>query len=222
METYNIPTGLTLRLEFSRNAVDRCITNATAWGIPETLIGTITTRLASYERKHSVAANTATRSQTAIADRDGDWVPLLESLDELYTQHLLYNSDLSAAEKVALHINQLGGTGASPTPARDTTPIVSLVAEEISVLHVVYADSANQTSHSKPAGVAFCELWAKIDGAAPASPADCTLRYNISRTHEGIVFEPGARGKTVYGYARWVNKNGKTGPLSSVFSAIIP
>jgi hypothetical protein len=61
-----------------------------------------------------------------------------------------------------------------------------------------------------------------ISNELPASQAECTDRYNIGRSHESIVFAPEQRGKTLYGFARWVNRNGKLGPWSGLFSAIIP
>ena len=101
-------------------------------------------------------------------------------------------------------------------------PIVSLNAEEVSVLHVSYADAPTPSVHSKPNNVAFCELVYKIDVPAPASPADCPERANIARSHEPIVFEPLQRGKQVSAFARWVNKNGKQGPWSGVVTAFVP
>jgi hypothetical protein len=113
------------------------------------------------------------------------------------------------------------GSGA-PSPAPSSTPILTLVSEEISVLHIVYADSGAPNTHYKPANVAFCEICYKVGDPTPATIAECTERYNISRSHEGMVFTPQQRGKNIYTYGRWVNKNGKLGPWSNLVSAIIP
>jgi hypothetical protein len=147
---------------------------------------------------------------------------LKPSLVDLYNDYLLNNDAISAADKQALNLYSVSRGGNTPSPSPSTTPIVTLSSEKISVLHVIYSDPSTPASHAKPKGVAFCELWYKIDGAAPTSPEECTENCFISRTHDPIVFSPTQRGKTVFVYARWVNRNGKTGPWSGLVTAIIP
>lgn len=99
---------------------------------------------------------------------------------------------------------------------------MSLVAEEASVLHVIYSDPSAPGTHYKPANVAFCELVYKLGDPVPKNAGECPERYNVCRSHEGIVFTQDQRGKTIYAFARWVNKNGKMGPWSDLVKAIIP
>ena len=220
-ETYSIPTSPTSCYDFQKNVISLCILRAMTWGITPEKISNIKALSADYELKYSVANNRSTQSPAATAAREASWIPVKEALIDLFNHHLLNNDAISTEDKEALHIHLTGGGGGSVAPAPTTTPIISLTAEEISVLHVVYADSASPASHSKPDSVAFCEVVCKVS-ELPASPAECTDRYNISRSHESIVFTPEQRGKTLYGYARWVNRNGKQGPWSGMFSAIIP
>ena len=220
-ETYTIPVNPTEFNDFQGNAIDLCMTNADAWGIPEGTMTAITVKRTDFERKYSVANNKSTRSVANTAARDAAWDLLKMDLVELYDQYILNNADIAAAEKEAMHIHFMAGGGGS-TPAPSTTPIVTLTSEEISVLHVNYSDSASPGTHAKPINVAFCELWYKVGGPASTGPNDCPARSNVSRSHERIVFEPDDRGKTVYGYAHWVNKNGKTGPWSGQITAIVP
>lgn len=220
-ETYSIPTSPTPCYDFQKNVISLCILRAMIWSIIPEKISNITVLSTDYELKYSVANNRSTQSPAATAAREAAWIPLKEALIDLFNHNLLNNDAISTEDKEALHIHLTGGGGGNVTPAPTTTPIISLTAEEISVLHVVYADSASPASHSKPGNVAFCEVVCKIS-ELPASPTECTDRYNISRSHESIVFTPEQRGKTLYGFARWVNRNGKLGPWSGLFSAIIP
>ena len=220
-ETYCIPTSPTACYHFQREIINLCTDNAADWGIPAAKISSVTASSNDYESKYSVANNRSTQSPAATAAREASWIPVKEGLTDLFNHYLLNNDDIVPEDKEALHIHLTAGGGGNTAPAPTTTPIISLIAEEISVLHVVYADSASPASHSKPGGVAFCEVVCKI-GELPASPAECAEHYNIGRSHESIVFTPAHRGKTLYGFARWVNKNGKVGPWSGMFSAIIP
>lgn len=221
-ETYSIPTGPTARYDFQRNAVTLATTNVAAWTIPAAKLTAIAPLRTNYELRYGVANNKSTQSPSATAARDAAWDLLEVALIDLYDHNLINNAAISAADKDALHIHLLGNSSTAPAPAPSTTPIITLVSEEISVLHVVYADSSAPNTHYKPANVAFCELVYKVGGTPPASITECTERYNIARSHEGIVFAPDQRGKNIYAYARWVNKNGKFGPWTSLVSALIP
>ena len=221
-ETYSIPAGPTARYDFQRNALELLVANATAWGIPAEKLTLIAPLRTNYESKYGVTNNKSTQGPAATAAREAAWDIYEVGLVDLYDHYVLNNESIDANDKEALHIHYLGNGGTSASAAPTTTPVVTLAAEEISVLHVVFADSATPGSHSKPANVAFCELNYKIDTPAPVSPSECPERANITRSHDAIVFTPEQRSKTVYGYARWVNRNGKFGPWSGQFTAIIP
>lgn len=221
-ETYSIPAGPTARFDFQRNAIEACTLHAAAWGISaERLTKMIPTR-ADYEQKYAIANNPNTQSPAITAAREDAWRIYKQQLIDLYNHDILNNDAIPASGKDMLHIHYTATGGGNPAPAPVTTPIITLTAEKISVLYVVYADSATPASHSKPDNVTFCELTYKVDGPAPAEPAECTDRVNITRSHRPIVFASNQRGKTIYAYARWVNRNGKMGPWSGMATAIIP
>ena len=131
------------------------------------------------------------------------------------------NDAITSADKEALHIHESAG-GGSISPAPITTPFITLTSEEIGALRVIYSDSSAPGTHYKPTNVAFCELWYQIGGTAPATPTDCNQSANISRSHAPLQFAPEHRGKAVYAFARWVNRNGKTGPWSGMVTALVP
>jgi hypothetical protein len=174
-----------------------------------------------YEIKYGVTNNRSTQSPAATAAREAAWSMLEVALIDLYDHDILNNDDIPAEGKNALNVHISAVGGGTPASAPTTTPLVILTAEEISVLHVVFADSATPGSHSKPANVAFLELVYNVNAPA-TTPDDCSQRNNVTRSHESIVFTPAQRGKTVYAFARWVNRNGKFGPWSGMVTAIIP
>ena len=220
-ETYSIPNAPNDRYDFERNVISLSKTNAAVWGIPDTVITNLTTLQAAYEIEYNVANNKNTQSPAVTAARDAAWEPLKESLSDLYNHYLINNNSISVSDKDALFIHYSGTGGGKSAPAPTTTPLITLLSEEISVLHVVYSDSTTPGKHYKPDNVAFCEL-AYLVGTAPSSVSDCTERINVSRSHKAIVFSESQRGKIIYAFARWVNRNGKFGPWSGISTALIP
>jgi len=221
-ETYSIPTGPAEQLDYVRNAVTLCTTNATAWGVPAAKLTAIVSPRTFYEQKSAIANNSQTQSPAATAGRTAAWVVLEPFITDLYDHHIINNAAISAADKEALHIHYAFTGGGAPSSAPASTPVVTLTSKEISMLRVVYSDSTTPSSHAKPKNVAFCELIYKIGDPAPVSIADCNVHINVSRSSEKVVFPPELRGKAIRGYARWVNKNGKTGPWSNQIGTIIP
>jgi hypothetical protein len=221
-ESYSFPSSPVQRNEYQKSAVRYCEVNAVAWGIPPEFITDLKASSTDYDQKSMVANNRSTKCPAATAAREAVWDMLAPKLDKLYLKYLLNNETISASDKQALNIYTVYRGGASPYAAPTTTPIVNLSSEMISVLNVIFRDSESPSSRAKPEGVAFCELKYKVDGEAPTSPDVCPEGCFISRSHDSIVFEPSQRGKTIYAYGRWVNRNGKAGPWGSQVIAIIP
>lgn len=221
-ETFSIPSGPSAQHEFAANAVNLVTAQSKDWGVPDAMVTTLTKSFTDYDSKYAVTNNPATRSPTATTARNAAWEDVNTDLNDLYKHYLLNNTDVTPAEKEALHINvSSGGGGSAPTPT--TAPIVALTSEGIGALRVIYSDSSAPGTHYKPDNVAFCELRYQVGGeTAPSTPANCTESANISRSHAALQFEPLQRGKAVYVFARWVNRNGKTGPWSGMVTAIVP
>jgi len=221
-ESYCIPTGPNARYDYQRNIITRCIIASVVWGITAPKLAAIATARSDYELKFAIANNRSTQNPSSTAARDAAWDVYVPLLIDLLNHNIINNPLITAADKVALNINPNTSSASMSSDAQATAPIMNLVAEEAAALHVVYADAAAPSTHSKPGSVAFCEVACKIGDPAPVVIADCPERINISRSHAGVTFEPQQRGKTIYAFARWVNKNGKQGPWSGMVTAIIP
>ncbi|MDD5185426.1 MAG: hypothetical protein PHS84_09225 [Paludibacter sp.] len=220
-ETFSIHSGPTAQHEFAANALKLVTANAVAWGIPEARVTKLTASFSDYDAKFAITSNPSTQSPAATVARNTAWDVVKVDLNDVYKHNLLNNDAISSADKDTLHINVSGG-GKSITPAPTTTPIISLTSEEIGALRVIYSDSSAPGTHYKPDNVVFCELCYKIGGTAPVTPAECNESANISRSHAALQFTPESRGKTVYVFARWVNRNGKTGSWSGMVTALVP
>jgi hypothetical protein len=220
-ETFSIPSGPTAQHEFAANAVTLITPKAVDWGVPAEKVTKMTASFTNYDAKYGITSNPTTRSPTATTARNAAWEVLIVDLNDVYKHYLLNNDAITSADKEALHIHESAG-GGSITPAPITTPFVTLTSEEIGALRVIYSDSSAPGTHYKPDNVVFCELWYQIGGTAPATPAECPESANISRSHAPLQFAPEHRGKAVYAFARWVNRNGKTGPWSGMVTALVP
>ena len=224
-DTYRIYLGVHSFYDQQQFVIDRCVEKALPWGVDAARLTAISPVRTSYELYFKVTANPNTQSPAATALRNAVFEKYVELIKDLYDHCLINNSAISADDRLALNIHApTGGSTAKKEVEIITTPLVTHVSEELSVLHFVYSDSASLTNHCKPAGVAFLEIYAKEADSTepPVTPSDCLLRYNITRSHQAITFEPEERGKTFFGFARWVTTKGKAGPWGGMFSAIIP
>lgn len=225
-QTYSIFSGVHSFYDQQQYTVDTCIEHAVAWGVDTLRLTTIAPARTLYELYYKVTANPMTQSPAATAIRNDAADKYKVLLADLYDHCLINNDAISADDRLALNIHFQSGGASKAKAEKDiiTTPVVSMVSEEVSILHFVYSDSASLATHCKPNGVAFMEIFAKeaLATAPPAGPSACDLRFNISRNHQAIAFEPEERGKIIFGFARWVSTTGKVGPWSGMFSAIIP
>jgi len=223
-ESISIPTAVGEFHEFLKTTVELCTTNETLWGVPPTKLLAMAPSQVVYENFYSITANKQTRYVAATVARNQMWDKLDLDLRDLFSTCLLNNPAISADDKAALGIKITDSNQKTLGKAPVSTPVTSFSSEEISALHVVFADSNNTDSHAKPHGVGYMEIAAKmsVGEKAPVSVAECTLRYHVSRNHEPIAFEDTDRGKTFFGYSRWVMTNGDSSPWSGMVSAIIP
>jgi len=221
-EIYFIPQTPTAFFNFQSTAMELCTAHTADWDLPADTMSGISAIQATYISAYNITSNPKLRSPAATEARKAAQTNLSTALTDLFNHYLLHNDAISADDKAALHIHSTANGGTKSAPAPTTTPVVQLISEGISQLFVVYADSSTPNKHHKPHGVAFAEIWYKVGDTIPAIPAECTERFSATRSHEPLVFAPEQRGQICYVFARWVNKNGKTGPWSNLYSAMIP
>jgi hypothetical protein len=221
-ESFSMPSNYKSRYDFTKTALKMCAENQTPWGVPPPALAALQTAFTPFETNYELTINRQTQSPAVTAARNAGWANVEPLVQALYNVHLLNNDAISITDKQILGILPINPGGKSPFTAPATIPLVVLLSEQITVLYVLFSDSATPASHAKPDGVAFCELRYKIGGDTPVSIDECPLNRFISRSHEAMFFEPTQRGKIIYVYARWVNRNSKTGPWSGLVTTVIP
>lgn len=223
-QSYAVPQGIHARYDFQQNAADLAKTNATLWGVPVELNTDIAGSRAVYENWYQQCANKKTQNEVSTNARDMAWDKHEVNIRSLFDLYLLNNPKLTDDDRTAIGIHLIGGSKKVASKEIISTPVITLLTEEIAATHVVYTDSATPGTHAKPHDVAFLEIWATLKEhgvAPPASVTDCELRFNITRNHEAITFEPEDRSKTFYAFGRWVTKKGKAGLWSNMVFAYI-
>ncbi|WP_163710729.1 hypothetical protein [Mangrovibacterium lignilyticum] len=220
--SFAIPRMLAEQFSFQRTLVQLLAEKALAWSVPEVVVATVTGQSNTYENRYEVSGNSQTQSPALTVARNDAWATLETTIYSIYNRYLLYNDAISAEDRDTLHISEVHIGGRTGYDAPTVSPAVNLSSEDVSTLHVNYTTSIMSSSHRKPVGVAFCELACKIGGEPPFTIEECQSHYFVSRSHQELVFNPEQRGNTVYAFARWVNRNGKTGPWGNRITAIVP
>lgn len=221
-EIYSFPQGPNERFNFLRTAYVLFDSNATVWSISIERMTSFSVNSGKFFEKYDTASNQSSQSPGATAARNRAWDAVEVDLIDIYNHNLINNDLISTENKKALGIKLNEDAIFSLSVVPTTFPVVTLTTEGVGSLHVNYSDSETLGSHRKPDNVGFCELCCKIGDPAPASVDECTTRYNISRSHQSIDFQPEQSGKIIHAYPRWVNKNGKFGPWGNKISTRIP
>ncbi|HTX21495.1 MAG TPA: hypothetical protein VMD27_06540 [Candidatus Aquilonibacter sp.] len=104
--------------------------------------------------------------------------------------------------------------------APTTMPVASVDTSQ-RLRHIInYKDSSG--NRAKPAGVAYCEIWAKVGAPAPTDISQMTYLGNASKTPQLEEFTAAQAGQVATYWLRWVSTRGDKGPWSEPISATIP
>jgi hypothetical protein len=113
--------------------------------------------------------------------------------------------------------------GRTPTPPISTHPIMQKIDTSTRlILRLFYADSATPERSQKPAGAQFCEIREKIGAPAPASPESMVTLALEGRAPYRADFTSEQAGQPVWFALRWVDRLGRPGPWSPLFSSAVP
>ncbi len=192
-----------------------------AWGITQEEIDALMALLVIYDEKYRATSNPSLQNPSTTAARDAAWDNLWPKALVFYTRFLQYNDLISAEDQEALGISERAIPVKRSIPAPTTLPDVKIEIESPASI-ILRHRQEEAPFRAKPYGVAFCDVRMKIGGEAPVSVSECTEEYNLLEQREQVSFDYSQRGQTIYCFARWVNHNGKKGPWTGLFTAIIP
>jgi hypothetical protein len=166
------------------------------------------------------ASNRQNRTSADVQAKDDARKIFEKSLRNFVAQWLSNNSKVTNSDRERLGLTVKTGTR-TPAPVPVTFPI-GTVDFSVRLQHTIhFYDESSARKKAKPAGVHGCEIWMKIDGAAPADASELTYLVTDTSSPYRAAFEGKYAGKTVYYWLRWVNTRGEHGPWSSAVSAMV-
>ena len=205
--------------DYQNNAVPIIVEKATEYGVPSTVITTLAPMTVKWNGLVSICKSESTKGPGATANRN-EYLPIYrDEIESIVSLYLLNNDDVSAADKLTFNIHTPSGSKV-PIPAPTSTVVGKITYKELLAQYFSFTDSISGKK-AKPEGVAFVQLNYIVDTVAPVSVANCTLNAFINNANKKVVFASTDEGKKAYFYARYVNKNGRFGPWSAMFSGTI-
>jgi len=173
----------------------------------------------NYTPLYAASVAKTTKNEVTTTNREENQLLFAPALVKVFNKFLINNPAISAADKLAMGIHEMGAPGA-PVPPPTQAPIVT-ISYDAPLQHIVKMRNAATNRIGKPKGVGFMEMWYKIGDPAPTGLADANLKININKSGQTITYLLSQKGMTVYFFARWVTKKGEYGPWGAYFSAVI-
>ncbi len=195
-------------------------TNKTVLGVTADEVTALLAKQTAWTGAYATHTAAQTAAASATTNKDDLRKPLEAALRALAGRFQASETITDAqreAMKIPVHATTRTRAGVP------TTKPVATVDTSRRFSHIIdFRDAAKPKSKAKPDGVAGCEIWVKVGGAAPTDPSE--LRFLTLDTASPYLSEyPGAdAGKTAYYWLRWVNTRGEQGPWSDTLSGTIP
>jgi hypothetical protein len=192
-------------------------TNGNRLGIASIDISRMEAAVNAAQTAFTTASNPATRSQFDVANRN-QAIETAQGIERKIIDY--YVVDNPAATDVDYEMLRIPKPGPHPhLPDPDSAPGIKLTSKELAVILSFY--DAETGHHGKPAGVQAIEIYMKIGGEPPASPAEMTERRVGTDTPMRIPFDFEQEDQVVYFVFRWVGTRGAYGPWSEIHKVII-
>jgi hypothetical protein len=220
MASYYIPGPDSAFDSFQSQYVTYFTTNAATWGygLPETgAMGTAQTNWQTAYAAHLNAIASALAAKTVKDQRRAE----LTAEIQLRSNEIQVNSATTDTDRAGLGIT-IRDTQPTPVGPPVSSPVLQVDTSQRLQITVSFADEGTPTNKAKPAGVMGCEIWMKLDGAAPTDLDDCVFVTLDTRTPHLVTFDGADAGKPVHFIGRWVSTRGDKGPISETVSTTVP
>jgi predicted phage tail protein len=193
-------------------------TNAAAMGLVPDDVAPLTAAVTAWGTAYPAHKTAGAAASAATTHKDGTRAAV-ESVARPLIQQLQASPKVTDAQRKTMKINVRSTT--RTRAGVPTTAPMATVDTSRRLQHVIsYRDSVS-SSKKKPAGVAYCEIWAKVGGPAPTDVSQLTYLGNASSSPQLEEFTGAQAGQLVYYWLRWVNTRGEKGPWSEPVIATI-
>ncbi|MFZ1611489.1 MAG: hypothetical protein WAT52_10495, partial [Chitinophagales bacterium] len=198
---------------FQEVVVSTSTTNMLGWNIPAANLSNLQVLQTAWAAAWLVAKDRGNRSKAQVMAKTVARKQYEAALRPFVQQWVQLNSAVTNADRVSMNIKPRDKTR-TKIPAPSTLPMVEIMPGNGSTLLLNFRQQpeANGSSRrGKPEGAASCEFYYKVDGDAPASPADCPMRIMATRSPVMLNFDSGMSGRRIWTYSRWMNATGQGG-----------
>ncbi|MDR0582193.1 MAG: hypothetical protein LBG31_04420, partial [Prevotellaceae bacterium] len=162
---------------------------------PAEVHAALTALLNTFKTKLGIAEAPATRTKTAVKDKNLARKALKKETRQAVKEHLNFNHRVTEIDRENLGL-PIYKTTRDAAPVATTFPWVQVIINLIRHLHFDFG--GEETSKAKPEGQHGMELAGQIGGEKPANARALKLSYFDTHTPLVIEFEEEDRGKTFW------------------------
>jgi len=194
-------------------------TNAAALGLTPgdvTPLTNATTGWNSAYPAHQSAQSAASAAKTTKDHARGT----AENVARPLAQRLQVSPAVTDAQRSQMQI-KVRATIRTRVSVPATAPMATVDTSQRLQHGIDFRDSASPSSRKKLAGVAGCEIWAKVGAPAPTDVSQMTYVATDTATPYLVEYTGAQAGQMVWYWLRWVNTRGEKGPWSEPVSATI-
>jgi hypothetical protein len=202
------------------NLVEITEANLIPWGILAADFTTLQTAQTLWNSAYADAEIKTDRSTAEVKAKIEARGAYETALRTFYNQWLAGNTRVSTKDRERMELT-IKVDSRKPAPVPTTIPIGNVDFSNRLHHEISFVDSATPTRRAKPEGVHGCEIWTKVDGAAPVKASEVTYLGTATRSPYKVTFDGDQQGKIAYYMLRWVNMREEPGLWSSVISATV-
>ncbi|MDR1326470.1 MAG: hypothetical protein LBK00_10585 [Treponema sp.] len=215
----SIPVIETEFVEWSDNLIAVSKSHKTEWGLPDDKLTALESLYTEFKTLHQIC-HTAAYTKLEMQAKNEKKALLRKLEAEFIRFHLQNNDKVSDNGRRELGIPVYDKTP-TPHPAPDTVPDIEIDTPHPRTLRIRFRHK-NSSRWGKPKFVHGLECQWVIMDEPPTSIEDLIHSAFATRSPLELTFDEDQRGKRVYFVVRWESGTVKKGPVSDIFSAIIP
>jgi hypothetical protein len=171
-------------------------------------------KFVEFSTAFSIWENPADRTPRIIADLLEKEKVFKEVYRKLYMGFLKNNPHATDSDLAEMGLPKHSPSRKHPTPVPTDIPVCSTDTSIIRRISIHFSP--------KPKGVHCIEIFSAISDTPITNIKNLTSFALDTRSPYTFIFEDNQRGKSFYFAVRWGNTRGEKGPLSEIFSAIVP